>query len=99
MAGSSLIAVTTDSQINPCRAIGTRRIRDGAFQVELINLAVAVYPNIDAFIDLDDDGRCSDGVDAKWHVTGVLTIPRSWTSNLTATSFSVPGNCLASASF
>ncbi len=98
--GRNLIAVTTDGRINPCRASGTTRIRDGAFQIELVNLSLGLYPNIDAFIDLDDDGGCSDGVDAKWHIAGVLTTStRIWMSNLTPTNFSVPGNCAESASF
>jgi len=95
--GRTLVAVTTDSRSNPCRASGTTTIRDGAFQIELVNRSAGVYPDIDAFIDLDDDGRCSDSVDAKWHITatvssGIGTVIR----NLTPTNFSVPGNCAMS---
>ena len=95
--GRTLVAVTTDSRSNPCRASGTTTIRDGAFQIELVNLAATNYPTVDAFIDLDDDGRCSDSVDAKWQVT--LTASRGIgpvIRNLTPTNFSVPGNCAIS---
>jgi len=95
--GRTLVAVTTDSRSNPCRASGTTTIRDGAFQIELVNLSASFYPEIDAFIDLDDDGKCSDSVDAKWHSTataspGIGPVIR----NLTPTNFSVPGNCAMS---
>ena len=94
----SLVAATTDAVVtNSCRASGSTQIRNGAFQIELVNLSVGVYPIIDAFIDLDDDGKCTDSVDAKWHIganVGITT--RIWTSNLTPTNFSVPGNCAMS---
>jgi hypothetical protein len=95
--GRTLIAVTTDSDSRPCRASGATQIRDGAFRIELVNLSAAVYPYIDAFVDLDEDGRCSDSIDAKWHITDVLTT-RVRTRNLTPTSFSVTGNCVPSSS-
>jgi hypothetical protein len=98
--GRNLVAVTADSSSNTCRASGTTRIQDGAFEIELVNLAASNYPSIDAFVDLDDDGKCSNSVDAKWHVSPAWspsTPPR--TMNLTPTNFSVPGNCAASASW
>lgn len=93
--GRNLVAVTTDTEFDPCRASGSTQIREGAFQIELVNLSLALYPNIDAFVDLDGDGKCSDSVDSKWHRTDVLTT-RIHTFNLTPTNFSVPGTCAMS---
>jgi len=98
--GRNVVAVTADSSSNTCRASGTTRIQDGAFEIELVNLAASNYPSIDAFVDLDDNGKCSNSVDAKWHVNPAWSPsspPR--TMNLTPTNFSVTGNCATSASW
>jgi hypothetical protein len=98
--GRNLVVITADSSSNTCRASGTTRIQNGAFEIELVNLAASNYPSIDAFIDLDGDGKCSDSIDAKWHVSPAWSnMTPTRTMNLTPTNFSVPGNCAPSASW
>jgi hypothetical protein len=98
--GRQLVVQTADSSSKTCRASGAIRIQDGAFQIEVVNLAASSYPSIDAFVDLDDNGRCSDSVDAKWHVNPAWTSGApTRTMNLTATNFSVAGNCAMSTSW
>jgi hypothetical protein len=98
--GMNLVSVTADSSSNTCRASGTTQIQNGAFEIELVNLAASNYPSIDAFIDLDDNGKCSDAIDAKWHVSPAWSsMTPTRTMNLTPTNFAVSGNCAPSASW
>ncbi len=98
--GRNIVAVTADSGSKTCRASGTTRIQDGAFEIELVNLAASNYPSIDAFVDLDDNGKCSHTIDATWHVSPAWSnMTPTRTMNLTLSDFSLPGGCAISTSW
>lgn len=88
--GKTLVAVTSDSG---CRASGTTRIQDGAFQVEVVNRATSAYPILSAFVDMDENGESVPCIDAQWQsimAWGHLTPTR--TINLNVANFSLTGN-------
>jgi hypothetical protein len=71
--GKSVFAGTTDTpDYKPCRVVMTTRIVDGKFTLTLDNRASSVYPTYFLFVDADENGRCTDGVDPKWGTIAAL---------------------------
>lgn len=81
--GKTVIGRTADgSSAARCLAVGTTQIQGGAFHLEVLNLSSGVYPFVDAFIDLGEDGACDANIDPSWRRAEVI-VGRPLMENLT----------------
>ncbi len=71
-----------------CRSTGAALVADGQIDVRLSNRTDdAVYPFVGAFVDLDDDGACTPGVDLTWGIWGSVSPGTELLVALEATAF------------
>ena len=91
--GKPLVVVSGGGSVRPrnCKTTGTTSIRDGAFRIEVTNLANTSYPTVDVFVDLENDGSCSGSIDPNWHRTFAL-VRDPMMFNLVAGDLTVAGS-------
>lgn len=71
-----------------CRSTGAALVEDGALDLRLSNRTdEAVYPFVGAFVDLDDDGLCTPGIDATWGTWGSVAPDTEMLVALEASAF------------
>lgn len=91
------VHVVTDMQLaftgeHRCVVSGPAQVNDGAFTVALDNRTDgAAYPVVGAFIDIDDDGACTPGLDLEWRIVGSVAPGDELASTVSPEDFAVAG--------